>query len=304
MKCVLILAALLLQGPCLAAPNKQRDPEQIGQRNVGGRINLYSQKTEFELGKDMARDFEREVDIITDPVVSEYVNRIGQNIVRHSDAKIFFTIKVVRSTEVNAVAIPGGFVFVNSALIRTAGTEAELASALAHEIAHVAARHFTRRASLEQVMSCATIPLVFIGGWPGYAIQQAANLALPLAGIKFSRSAEAEADMLGLQYVYQSGYDPAAFIDLFERISVMEKSNPGIFARMLSSHPPVRNRIRSVQKQIERDLRPRDEYLVQTSEFQNVKTRLIAIENRERVPWVSVASPAALDARPVLRRRN
>ena len=218
--------------------------------------------------------------MLEDPVVSEYVNRIGQTLVRNSDAKASFTIKVLRSAEVNAVAFPGGFVYVNSALIRTADNEAELAGALAHEIAHVAARHYTRQASREQIINFAMIPLVFIGGLPGIAIRESAELAKPLAFKKLSRNAEAEADMLGIQYLYKAGYDPTALVDFFEKISAQEKSKPGVFGRMLLSHPALGSRIRSIQKQIQ--ARPESPAAVLDSDLGISACQGTVDRNRER----------------------
>ncbi len=304
MKCVAIaVTVLLIHGQGFAAPVKRRDPGRIGRRGVGNGVNFYSRAREIETGRDLARDVERGARIIEDPVVSEYVSRIGQNLVNNSDARYCFTIKVVRSEEINAFALPGGFLFINSGLIRAADNEAELASAMAHEIAHVAARHYTRQATWEQIVSYASIPLVFIGGLPGYAIQQGAAIATPLAFRKLSRDAEAEADMLGVQYLYKTGYDPSAFVDFFERMARQEKSKPGTIAGMLAVHPALVSRIRAVQKQIQTDLGPQPQYLIQTSEFMLVKERLIAIENGKRVPW-KCARPSTPDERPVLRRRD
>src|SRR5258705_3778339 len=305
----IFLTVLMMSSPGFAAPKKQRDPEQIGRRQIGKGLNLYSQEREIALGKEQSLDLEREARVLEDPVVSEYVNRIGQNLVRNSDAKVSFTIKVIRSTEVNAVAFPGGFLYIHSALIHAADNEAELASALAHEIAHVAARHYTRQATREQIIKLATIPLIFLGGWPGIAIEEGAAIARPLTFRKLSRDAEAEADMLGIQYLYKAGYDPAALVDFFERLSLREKHRPGVFARMLSDHPALGSRIRSVQKQIDKELAPRPQYVIQTSEFQLVKERLTSIENGNRDPWqylrapsLSVTDPTgASDERPRLR---
>jgi predicted Zn-dependent protease len=249
----------------------------------------------------MARDVEREVHIVEDPVLAEYVNRIGQNLVRNSDAHFLFTVKIIRSEEVNAFALPGGYVYVTTGLIRAAETEAELAGALSHEIAHVAARHYTHRASLEQIVGVASIPLLFIGGWPGFAIQHGVELAAPLAFRKQSRSSEAQADQLGLQYLYQTGYDPTAFIDFCERMAQQESSHPGIFVRLLAVHPGVQSRIRAAQKQLQNDFAPRSRYLIQTSEFESVKQRLTAIEKGTVVPRPRHRTEEP-DTPPVLRR--
>jgi predicted Zn-dependent protease len=285
----------------LAGPRKDRDPDQIGQRNIGGGVNLYSPAREIELGRDLARDVERTASIIEDPVVSEYVNRIVQNLTLNSDSRFSCSIKIVRSDEANAFALPGGFIYVNTGLIRAVENEAELASALAHEIAHVAARHYTRRATWEELATYSGIPLVFIGGVPAYVIHQAITFGTPLLLQKTSRSAELQADALGLQYVYKSGYDPLAFIDFFERVEFTRNSNPGVFIRLLSIHPGPQTRVRAAQKQIQRDFLPHAEYVLQTSEFLAIKARLAAIERGDKMPR-PIRGSTAPDRPPVLKR--
>jgi predicted Zn-dependent protease len=247
----------------------------------------------------MATEVERSAKVVDDPVISEYVNRIGQNLVRNSDAKVPFTIKVLDSDEVNAFALPGGFFFVNTGLILKADNEAELAGVMAHEIAHVAARHGTRQATRGELVNLATIPLWFMGGWTGYAIQQAAGLAIPMGFLKFSRGFESEADMLGLEYMYKTGYDPTAFVDFFEKIQSLEKTKPGLVAKVFSTHPPTDDRIRAAQKNIQEILKARPEYVVTTSEFEQVKARLAMLENRRRID-----DSQKKDERPTLRRRT
>src|SRR6185437_7954731 len=203
------------------------------------------------MGKQLAMQVEQQAKIINDPVVTEYVNRLGQNLVRNSDAKVPFTIKVIDSQEVNAFALPGGYMFVNCGLLLKADNEAELAGVLAHEIAHVAARHGTRQATRGTIANYATIPLIFMGGWTGYAVRQAAGLAVPMGFLKFTRGFEAEADRLGLQYMYNSGYDPTAFVDFFEKIQSMEKKKPGTISKVFATHPMTDDRIKSAQKGIQ-----------------------------------------------------
>jgi predicted Zn-dependent protease len=304
-RCLAILFAILVVAPCSGADRKERDPSRIGRHNAGGGVNFYSRAREIELGRDLARDVERESQLIDDPVVSEYINRIGQNLVNNSDAQFSVSIKVIRSEEVNAFALPGGYVFVNSALIRSAATEAELAGALAHEIGHVAARHYTREESLRDLFSVASVPLIFVGGLPAFAVQRGLEIASPLASRKFSRAAEGQADVLGVQYLYRAGYDPLALIDFLERISLCQKSNPGVFAGLIAMHPAVTSRIRAIQKEIERELRPREQYLFQTSEFVKIQERLAAIEGGNAVPRKFPRSPIdSSDTRPILKRRN
>src|SRR5712664_3274188 len=256
--------------------NSKEDVEAIGNRSVGKGINLYSLEREIGLGKGLAQEVERSSKLIDDPVVTEYVNRVGQNLVRNSDARVPFTIKVIDSDEVNAFALPGGFFYVNSGLILHAQEESELAGVMAHEISHVTARHGTKNATKGELMQLATIPLILLGpgGWAGYGIYQGLNLAIPVTYLKFSRDAEREADFLGLQYMYKAGYDPNSYVTFFERIQADEKRRPGSIPKVFSTHPPTPDRIENTQKEIARILPAKQEYLVTTSEFDSVKSRL------------------------------
>ena len=256
--------------------NSKEDVEAIGNRSVGKGVNLYSLEREISLGKQLAQEVERSSKLIDDPVVTEYVNRVGQNLVRNSDARVPFTIKVIDSDEVNAFALPGGFFYVNSGLILRAQEESELAGVMAHEISHVCARHGTKNATKGELMQLATIPLILLGpgGWAGYGLYQGLNLAIPVTYLKFSRDAEREADYLGIQYMYKTGYDPNSYVTFFERIQADEKRRPGTIPKVFSTHPPTPERIENTQKEIARILPARQEYIVTTSEFDSVKARL------------------------------
>jgi beta-barrel assembly-enhancing protease len=256
--------------------NSKEDVDAIGNRNPGKGINFYSIEKEIALGKQLAQEVERSSKLIDDPVVTEYVNRVGQNLVRNSDARVPFTIKVIDSDEVNAFALPGGFFYVNSGLILRAQEESELAGVMAHEISHVVARHGTKNATKGEMMQLATIPLILLGpaGWAGYGLYEGLNIAIPLTYLKFSRDAEREADFLGLQYMYKAGYDPNSFVTFFERIQADEKRRPGTIPKVFSTHPPTPDRIESAQKEIARLLPNKPEYIVTTSEFDSVKGRL------------------------------
>src|SRR5258707_1451792 len=232
-----LVVAITLVVPSSFAADKKKDPEEIGNRDVGKGVNFYSLEKEIAIGKGLAQEVERQAKIINDPVISEYVNRIGQNLVRNSDAKVPFTIKVIDSEDVNAFALPGGFFFVNSGLILKAENEAELAGVMSHEIAHVAARHGTRQATRGEIANLATMRLIFMGGWAGYGERQAASVLIPVGFLTFSRAFESEADLLGLQYMYKAGYDPTSFVDFFEKIETLEKRKPGTMAKVFSTHP-------------------------------------------------------------------
>lgn len=301
----------------------KKDVDAIGNRKVGGRGmgNWYSLETEIKMGQQYAMQVEQSVKLVQDPVVTEYVNRIGQNLVRNSDAQVPFTIKVIDSDEVNAFALPGGFFYVNSGLVLAADEEAELAGVMAHEIAHVAARHGTRQMTRGNWAQIGTIPLIFVGGGLGYGIYEASGLALPLTFMKFQRSFEAEADYLGLQYMYKTGYDPQAFVTFFEKLQAKEKKKPGTLAKAFASHPQTPDRIEKSQQEIATILPARAQYVISTSEFDDVKSRLAVIENRHKVieekdgskpslrrtstsDKTSSGSDKSDDDRPTLKRRD
>jgi len=279
--------------PTASAPkethNKDKnDIDDIGNRKVGGTGksmgDWYSVDTDVKLGKRYAMMVESSARMIHDPLIVEYVNRVGQNLVRNSDAKVPFTIKVIDSDDINAFALPGGFFYVNSGLILAADNEAELAGVMAHEIAHVAARHATRQMTKANYVSFSTIPLIFVNSWGVYeAANLAMSLALPVTFMKFQRGYEAEADYLGLQYMYKAGYDPQSFISFFEKIEALEKEKPGAMSKAFASHPPTPDRIEKSQEEIREILPPRPEYIVDTSEFDAVKARLSDFENRKKV---------------------
>jgi beta-barrel assembly-enhancing protease len=280
---VAVMAVLGLLAEGVFAKNKKNDPEEIGDRNVGKGVNFYSLEKEIALGKQLAQEVEHQSKLVDDPIIAEYVNRVGQNLVRNSDAKVPFTIKVLDAEEVNAFALPGGFFFVNSGLILKAESESELAGVMAHEIAHVAARHGTKQATRGEIINLASIPLIFVGGLPGYAIRQGAGLAVPLGFLNFSRAFEREADYLGLQYMYKAGYDPTSFVDFFEKIQSLEKKKPGTLSKVFSTHPLTDDRIKSAQAEIQKILVAKPEYVVNTSEFDDVKNRLAKLNNRSKI---------------------
>ena len=268
-------------------PGSVEDVSAVGNRNIGGRGmgNWYSTDSEIKMGKSYADQIEKSTHFITDPVVTEYVNRVGQNLVKNSDCKVPFTIKVIDSDEINAMALPGGFFYVNSGLILNADEEAELAGVMAHEIAHVCAHHAAREMTRMNYAQLGTIPLIMMTGysWTGYGIYEATQFAVPMTFLMFSREFEAQADYLGVQYMYRAGYDPQAFISFFEKIQALEKRKPGLVAKAFSDHPQTPDRILHSQEEIARILPPKDEYLVTTSEFGDVKARLARIENKRRL---------------------
>ena len=283
-------------------PGSIEDVNAVGNRDIGGRGmgNWYSTDSEIKMGKQYADEIEKSTKFITDPVIDEYVNRIGQNIVKNSDCKVPFTIKVIDSDEINAFALPGGFFFVNSGLIMNADEEAELAGVMAHETAHVCAHHAAREMTRLNYVQIGMVPLIMLTGytWTGYGIYEAAQLAIPITFLEFSREFEAQADYLGVQYMYRAGYDPQAFISFFEKVQALEKRKPGLVAKAFSDHPQTPDRILHTQEEIARILPPKDEYTVTTSEFDDIKARLARIENKRRL--LDTKGPA----RPSLRRAS
>jgi len=302
----------------------KKDVDAVGNRNVGcgrGVGNWYSIEKQVAMGRQYSQQIESQVKLINDPVVTEYVNRIGQNLVRNSDAQVPFTIKVIDSDVVNAMALPGGFFYVNSGLILAADEEAEMAGVMAHEIGHVAACHIAREMSRANLMQMASIPLIFVGGAIGYGAYEASGLAGMMGFLRFSRGFEAEADYLGVEYMYKAGYDPSAYVTFFEKIQAMEKKKPGTLAKAFDTHPQTPDRIEKTQQEIRTILPARPQYVVTTSEFDEVKARLAAIENRHKVTDQKDANKPSLrrssnsdkagndkgtndDDRPTLKRRD
>jgi beta-barrel assembly-enhancing protease len=277
---------------------RKYDVTRIGERGIGGGINFYSTDREITLGRGLATDIERQTKLFNDPVVTEYVNRIAQNLVRNSDAKVPFTVKIIDNDEVNAFALPGGFMYVNTGLIMATENEAELAGVMAHEIAHVAARHATRNATKQEIWNIASIPLIFVGGPAGVAVRNIAQVAVPMSFLKFSRNAEREADLLGLEYQYSAGYDPAAMVGFFEKLKTREKKKAGFMAQAFSTHPMNEDRLKRSQKTIETMLPERDQYLLTSSEFDDIRVRL------QRLVTGNVVSVAEDPGKPVLRKKQ
>jgi len=263
------------------------DVNAVGTRNIGARGmgNWYSTESEIKMGKQYADEIEKSTKFINDPVVTEYVNRIGQNIVKNSDCKVPFTIKVIDTDEINAMALPGGFFYVNSGLILAADEEAELAGVMAHETAHVCAHHAARELTRLNYAQIGMVPLIMVTGysWTGYGIYEATQLLIPITFLEFSREFEAQADYLGVQYMYRAGYDPQAFVTFFEKVQNLEKQKPGAVAKVFENHPQTPDRIEHTEEEIAKILPPKDEYLVTTSEFNDVKSRLARIENKRRI---------------------
>jgi predicted Zn-dependent protease len=277
-----------------------RDIEAVGNRNVGcgrGIGNWYSLERQIDMGKDYSERVEATSKMVRDPEVTQYINRIGQDLVRNSDSLVPFTIKVIDSDDVNAFALPGGYFYVDSGLILAADNEAELAGVMAHEIAHVAACHAARTRTRGQLMNLASLPMMMVGGPLGYAAYETLTIATPLTFLKFSRKFESEADFLGVQYMYKAGYDPQALTAFFEKIKVMEKRPQSAVVKAFQTHPQTPDRIQKTQNEIATLLPPQAEYKVDTSEFEDVKARLDQIDNRLKL---NNGNPA----HPTLRRRS
>lgn len=299
------------------------DVDAVGNRNVGcgrGVGNWYTVEGQVARGRQYAQQIEAQIKLVNDPVITEYVNRVGQNLVRNSDAQVPFTIKVIDSDVVNAMALPGGFFYVNSGLILAADEEAEMAGVMAHEIAHVAACHYGREMTRMNLLQMASLPAIFMGGALGYGIYEGMGLGIPLTFLHFSRGFEAEADYLGIEYMYRAGYDPSAFVSFFEKIQAMEKKKPGTLSKAFDTHPQTPDRIEKSQDEIRKILPAKPQYVVTTSEFDEVKARLAAIENKHKVIDDKDSSKPSLrrtsnptdksgdtksdDDRPTLKRRD
>ena len=285
------------------------DPAMIGKRNINsGLIAKMSGSTEKEvrMGREAAAEVDRQAKFVDDPVITEYVNRVGQNIVLHSDAKVPFTIKVIDSDEVNAFALPGGFFYVNKGLLLAADNEAELAGVMAHEIAHVAARHAVENQTKASLLEYAALGgSIFLGGIPGLIYQNTAGIGLLGIFMKFSRGAEEEADKLGVQYMYAAGYDPGAMATMFEKLEAKNKKKPGFISRAFASHPAPPDR-RASSLALAARFPENEEYVISSSEFQRVKNRLLRLSNARAATTGAIASgeEGGAPGRPTLKRRQ
>jgi beta-barrel assembly-enhancing protease len=314
---LLTLLSLVLIAPPASAqkPKKQTDDvNQIGSRNVATCVNFYSLEKEMALGKQLAREVQMQAKMSEDPLLTEYINRLGQNLVRNSDAKLPFQFQVIEGETPNAFALPGGFIFVYTGLLKLASEESELAAAMAHEIAHVAARHMTCQATRSQIANIATIPLsVLLGGWGGYAARQGAGPALSAMFLKFGRKEESEADYLGVQYLYSAGYDPTAAISIFEKMESLSRKRPGVVDKIFSTHPMDADRIQKTEQEIARILPEKPQYVVNTSEYTEIRERMLRQQAKRqsedgtkpvlrRSPGTGDVSPT--EDRPTIKRRD
>jgi beta-barrel assembly-enhancing protease len=282
-----------------APQKKNSDIENIGNRDInkgGFHPMTPGLESEIALGRQVSRELEAQVTLVQDPMVTEYVNRVGQNLVKNSDSKIPFQIKVIDSDEINAVSLPGGFFYVNTGLILAADEEAELAAVMAHEIAHVTARHAAEQQGRASFVNILSVPAsIFTGGIVGAVVQQSAGILLPVAFYSFNRKSEEEADWLGLQYMYKAGYDPGASVSFFEKLQARETARKKV-SSLFSTHPATEERVRLTKYNIENFLAPREQYLVSTSEFDRVKAHLAQIQNQK--------TPSEKERAPSLRRRT
>ncbi len=272
-----LIGALFCATLFAPAADKKGDVNEIGNRRVAHRSTI-SQEKEIAIGKEYATEIDRSAKILNDPVINEYVNRVAQNIARNSDLTIPLTVKVIDAPGINAFALPGGFLYVNTGLLLTADEESQVAGVMAHEIAHVAARHWASQMTKMQFAQLAMIPLIFIPmSYPVYyGVMEAYMSGVPIAFLKFSRSAEGEADYLGLQYLYKAGYDPSTYVTIFSKVLDEERRSPGSVPKIFLDHPPTPERMLQLEQQL-KAFPKREQYLVTTSEFDDVKARLQAV---------------------------
>jgi predicted Zn-dependent protease len=278
----LLLAALPLAVLPAFAADKKKDPSEIGDRDVAGKLNVYSIEKEMALGKQLAIEVRKQARIVDDPIVSEYISRLGQNLARNSDVTFPVSFTLIDADDINAFTLPGGFIFINTGTLRLSDNEAELASVLAHELGHAAARHATRQATRNDLISAGTLPLFLFGGWTGLLAHSAAGLASPMFMFHFSRAFETEADLLGIQYLWKAGYDPTASVDMFERVESTERKQPGSVSKLFRTHPLTADRIVKTQKNIDELLPGRDTYVINTSEYEAIRARLAEISQQRK----------------------
>jgi len=293
---IFCLAAL----PVRAGDDKKNDVDEIGNRKVAHK-SIISEEKEIAIGKQYSVEIERSAKLLTDPVINEYVNRVAQNVARNSDLKIPLTVKVIDDPSLNAFALPGGFLYVNTGLIMAAEEEDQVAGVIGHEIAHVAARHWASQMTKMTFAQFAMLPLIFIPmSYPVYmGVMEAYMQGVPLAFLKFNRGAEAEADYLGIQYMYKAGYDPNSYVAFFGKVMEEERRMPGSMPQVFMDHPPTGDRIIKCEEEIKQILPKKEQYLVSTSEFDDVKGRLQqVISNRKKMKPGETGGPTLRKRQP------
>lgn len=270
------LLVVMGMGLPLAAKSKKDNPNDIGNRKVAG-WSLISRQKEMAIGKQYAEQIDHSAKLIKDPVVNEYVNRVEQNIAQNSDAQFPISVRVIDDPSINAFTLPGGFMFVDSGTILAADNEAELAGVLAHETGHVAERSWASEMTKREIMQFAMLPLMFtpmsIGTY--YAVSGIMSTGIPIAFLKFDRNQEEGADFLGIQYMWKAGYDPQDLVTFFGKVVNEERQSPGSVSQIFMDHPPTPDRIIKCEEEIKGLLPKRSEYLINTSEFNDIKARLI-----------------------------
>jgi predicted Zn-dependent protease len=300
MQVIAFLAIFCLAALPVRGGDDKNDVDEIGNRKVAHK-SIISEEKEIAIGKQYSMEVERSAKLLTDPVINEYINRVAQNVARNSDLKIPLTVKVIDSPELNAFALPGGFLYVNTGLILAAEEEDQVAGVMAHEIAHVAARHWASTMTKMTLAQYAMIPLIFIPmTYPVYlGVSEAMNFGVPIAFLKFSRGCEAEADYLGIQYMYKAGYDPNSYVAFFGKVMEEERRVPGSMPQVFMDHPPTGDRIIKSEEEIKQILPKRDQYLVSTSEFDDVKGRLQqVISNRKKLKPGDTGGPTLRKRQP------
>lgn len=297
---VALLAMFCLAALPARSGDDKKDVGEIGNRKVAHK-SIISEEKEIAIGKQYSTEIERSAKLLSDPVINEYVNRVAQNVARNSDLKIPLTVKVIDDPTINAFALPGGFLFVNTGLLMAAEEEDQVAGVVAHEIAHVAARHWASQMTKSTLLQFAMLPLIFVPmSYPVYmGVMQAYMQGVPMAFLKFNRGAEAEADYLGIQYMYKAGYDPNSYVAFFGKVMDEERRMPGSMPSIFMDHPPTGDRIIKSEEEIKQILPQREQYLVSTSEFDDVKGRLQqVVSNRKKMKAGDSGGPTLRKKQP------
>jgi predicted Zn-dependent protease len=300
MQVVALLAMFCLAALPVRGDDKKDDVDEIGNRKVAHK-SIISEEKEIAIGKQYSVEIERSAKLLTDPVINEYVNRVAQNVARNSDLKIPLTVKVIDDPTINAFALPGGFLYVNTGLLQAADEEDQVAGVVAHEIAHVAARHWASQMTKATFLQFAMLPLMLVPmSYPVYmGVMEAYMQGVPLAFLKFNRGAEAEADYLGIQYMYKAGYDPNSYVAFFGKVMDEERRMPGSMPQVFMDHPPTGDRIIKSEEEIKQILPKKEQYLVSTSEFDDVKARLQqVISNRKKLKPGETGGPTLRKRQP------
>ena len=272
-KRMFVIFLLLLTTVTLAAQSRKLRPG----------FNLFSKEQDVQLGKESATEVEKKMKVVDNPELQAYIGTVGKKLTSSADAGEFpYSFKVVVDKSINAFALPGGPMYIHTGLLAAADNESQMAGVMAHEVSHVALRHGTNQASKQQMLQ---LPAMLVGqttgsgGLLGTLSQLGINLGANSVLLKFSRSAETEADLLGTRLMHNAGYNPAELANFFRKLEAEGGNQNKLVEMFMASHPNPGNRVQAVQK--EAKSLPSRSYNGETGQFRSMQALVAKVAGKQ-----------------------